>query len=397
MILSARNLLAEMEKYKKIVNPFGAVCQCRHETAYQGKPWNSELCKQANNLAGLKRGSGWTGQVYAKKSWEQKPTGEKYEQVSEFRKYLMWEDFVADYAKKIERDYPACAASADNFFGYFSGLFRGRFGAWATDLAYLDRLLDQVLILAPEIFGSGWQDKVWAAFLYAVDNKRLTPEHETIIHKRLNAAIPQGGSLFDDEPSAAAPSKRLICIDPGHGGPDPGAIGQRGTKEAEINLAFAQALAKELQALGLDVVMTRDGPSRLKADYKQDLAARPEVANAAKADIFVSIHCNSATTASAAGFEIYTTPGQNNSDKLATAIFDAWKSMVSSLVRPDYSDGDPDKEANFAVIRGTKCPSCLVELAFISNPGEEANLNDAVWRQRGAQAIAEGVKAYFEA
>ena len=175
MELSAKSLYVLFEKHKSTVNPFAAVCQCRHETSYQGKPWNSELCRKANNHAGLKQWAGWSGPVYAKSSWEQSPNGQKTERVSNFCSYPSVADFVANYAAKIERDYPLCAASADNFWGYFSGLFRGRLGSWATDLAYLDRMIEQALILGPLFFGDAWQSKCWNAFDFAVSSGRLLP------------------------------------------------------------------------------------------------------------------------------------------------------------------------------------------------------------------------------
>jgi N-acetylmuramoyl-L-alanine amidase len=397
MTLSARNLLDEFNKYKSVVNPFAAVCQCRHETSYQGKPWNSELCLKANNLAGIKRGSGWLGGVYSKVSWEQEPSGTKYEKVSEFRKYLTWQEFAADYARKIERDYPACVASVDNIFGYFSGLFRGRLGAWATDLAYLDRMIDQTLALAPEIFGdegNGWESKLWAALDYAVVRGRLTDQHEGAIRACLNAAIPRKYSV--DNTTSEAPPKIVVCIDPGHGGSDPGAIGPGGTREADITLAIAKGLRIELILKGGGVILTRETPARLvDNDRNKDLAARAKVANDNAADLFVSIHCNAATNRTAQGFEVYTTPGQNNSDALATCIYKAWQANVGGVMRADKSDGDPDKEANFAVIKGTRCPSCLVEIAFISNPDDEKRLNNMLWQIKASSALAEGIEAYL--
>lgn len=392
MELSARNLLSALEQYKAIVNPFAAVCQCRHETSYKGLLWNSELCLKANNLAGLKRGKNWPGEVYPKKSWEQKQDGTKYESVSEFRKYPSWTDFAADYVGKISNDYPLCVASADNMFGYFSGLFRGRLGSWATDLAYLDRMMDQVFVLAPEIFGDAWQAKLWAAFDFAVVQCRLTAQHEEIIRNRLTSTIPRSSI-----PTQDAPRKVLVCIDPGHGGSDPGAIGPGGTREADVNLAVAKGLRVDLISKGHGVILTRAGAGRLVDNNKsKDLAARADVANIHDADIMVSIHCNAATNRAARGFEIYTTPGLDSSDALATAIYNAWERAVGGKMRPDYSDGDPDKEANFAVIRGTRCPSCLLELAFISNPDDEALLNNHAWQAKAISTIAEGIDAYLK-
>ena len=394
MELSAKNLFEIFEKYKKTVNPFAAVCQCRHETSYKGQPWNSELCKQANNLAGIKQWSGWMGPIYAKESWEQKPGGEKYSKLSNFCKYSDVGIFADNYAKKISMDYPLCSKSADNFWGYFSGLFKGRVGAWATDLAYLDRLIAQVIVLGPSLLGSDWQDKCWTALEFAVKNGRLLPGHEQRIRDGLKKSIPQNGAIFES-PKKETKGK-LVCLDAGHGVPDPGAVGVGGTKEATVNLQVVRIIKEELEKAGTRVILTREGDKRFEsgtdnAAKNRDLQKRPKVANDAGADVFVSIHCNAALNRTARGWEIYTTRGQNNSDKLAEAIYSEWKSIMVGSIRMDKSDGDADKEAGFAVIKGTKCPSCLIELAFISNPSDEAMLKNTEWQRKAGGAIAKGI------
>ena len=96
---------------------------------------------------------------------------------------------------------------------------------------------------------------------------------------------------------------------------------------------------------GITAPLTRTGPKRLYKDNRNlDLSARPAMANRLKADAFVSIHCNGAVAPEANGFEIYTTPGQNRSDILATAIFESWsKAFPAQRKRTDYRDNDPDK------------------------------------------------------
>ncbi|NCU30130.1 N-acetylmuramoyl-L-alanine amidase, partial [Candidatus Saccharibacteria bacterium] len=127
-----------------------------------------------------------------------------------------------------------------------------------------------------------------------------------------------------------------------------------------------------------------------------DLTARPAMANRLKADAFVSVHCNGAVAPEANGFEIYTTPGQNNSDKLATAIFEAWEQYFSEQrKRTDYRDGDSDKEANYKVLREAHCPAVLIELGFITNPQEERFLVDKKNQYGMAMAIAEGIKNFL--
>lgn len=189
---------------------------------------------------------------------------------------------------------------------------------------------------------------------------------------------------------------KKACGDPGHGGYDPGAVGPKGTHEADINLIVTMKAGKILQANGIGMAYTRDSnnvpwPSNLNAD----LAKRCQIANDTGADIFFSIHCNSGS-ATAKGTEIYTTPGDTKADLLATAINKRMKEAFPDVVfREDWSDGDPDKEAGFYVIRNTKMPAVLIELLFISNPAEEARLNSEDYQNKAALAIAKGIGDYF--
>ena len=189
-----------------------------------------------------------------------------------------------------------------------------------------------------------------------------------------------------------------VVIDPGHGAPDPGARG-RMSNEADINLDVAFFLSKILsEKFKIIAPMTRTGTKRLYRDNRNlDLSARPAMANRINADAFVSIHCNGAVSPEANGFEIYTTPGQNNSDKLATAIFESWKeAFPAQKKRTDYSDGDPDKEANYKVLREANCPAVLVELGFITNPNEERFLLHKVNQEIMGLAIATGINNFLE-
>ena len=188
-----------------------------------------------------------------------------------------------------------------------------------------------------------------------------------------------------------------VVIDPGHGAPDPGARG-RMSNEADINLDVAVELSKILSSMGIVAPLTRTGPKRIHRDNRNlDLSARPAMANRLKADAFISIHCNGAVAPEANGFEIYTTPGQNNSDKLATAIFESWsKAFPSQRKRTDYKDNDPDKEANYKVLREANCPAVLVELGFITNPNEERFLLHKMNQEIMGLAIATGIYNFLE-
>ena len=187
-----------------------------------------------------------------------------------------------------------------------------------------------------------------------------------------------------------------VVIDPGHGAPDQGARG-RMSNEADINLDVAVELSKVLSSMGIVALMTRTGPKRIHRDNRNvDLSSRPGMANRLKADAFISIHCNGAVSPEANGFEIYTTPGQNRSDILATAIFESWsKAFPAQRKRTDYRDNDPDKEANYKVLREAQCPAVLVELGFITNPTEERVLVDRHNQHVMALAIAAGIENFL--
>jgi N-acetylmuramoyl-L-alanine amidase len=192
-----------------------------------------------------------------------------------------------------------------------------------------------------------------------------------------------------------------VAVDAGHGGADPGAIGPGGLKEAEVTLYVAHSLRHALNRLKYDVVLTRNGPQALNADKGQDLAKRCGASDDAGADCFVSIHCNAAADHGAGGFEVFHCPGSERGKHLAQSVLDTLQSI--GLVQ----GGDPAKasvgyklrnrgvkQATLYVVKRTKAPSILVELAFISNPVEEALLRDTAWISRIVDTIAGGIDAW---
>ncbi|HML32196.1 N-acetylmuramoyl-L-alanine amidase family protein [Sporomusa sphaeroides] len=187
-----------------------------------------------------------------------------------------------------------------------------------------------------------------------------------------------------------------ICIDPGHAGgnTDPGAVNPiTGLQEADINLAVAKLVKHYLEVVGYQILLTRTEQEQPETD---SLGYRCRLANEWDADLVVSIHCNSATSAQANGTEIYTTVGQTLSDSLATCIINQVTATFPDLrLRADWDDGDPDKEQNFFILRYTDAPAVLLEMAFISNPKEAANLADPAWQNEMARAVARGVTDYY--
>ena len=186
-----------------------------------------------------------------------------------------------------------------------------------------------------------------------------------------------------------------IVIDPGHAGRnvDPGAVNQStGLQEADVALFVSKLVETQLLAAGHEVKLTRTDREQAETD---DLSVRTSLANDWGAELFVSIHCNSAVSPNAAGYEVWTSPGDTEGDALATCIYAQIAiEFPDRTGRADYSDGDPDKESRFYVLVHTDAPACLVEMAFISNDEEAALLADARWQSRQAGAIARGIAEY---
>ena len=171
---------------------------------------------------------------------------------------------------------------------------------------------------------------------------------------------------------------KIICIDPGHGGKDPGATGG-GVQEKAVVLNVAKKIGAFLEARGCTVMLTRE------TDVFVELSDRARMANSAKADLYVSIHCNSAPNSSANGMEVYVHTSRGaDSTRAAHAIYDR-------LLPASGLKGRGVKANNYAVLRETSMPAVLVELAFISNDEDRAKLVSDEWQERAAEAIAAGI------
>ncbi|WP_321367629.1 N-acetylmuramoyl-L-alanine amidase [uncultured Desulfuromusa sp.] len=182
----------------------------------------------------------------------------------------------------------------------------------------------------------------------------------------------------------------LILIDPGHGGTDPGAVAA-GHTEASINLRVAQQLGPMLFSERFDVHYTR------YFDQSVSLATRVQISDDIRPDLFLSLHCNSASSPGANGIEVFTSPGQTESDFAATCLIDSLKfSFPDSVFRTDFSDDDPDKEAHFYVLTETDCAAALVEMGFLSNDEERAWLLQESTPLMISLALTSGLLAWKE-
>lgn len=180
-----------------------------------------------------------------------------------------------------------------------------------------------------------------------------------------------------------------IFVDAGHGGTDPGALGN-GVRESSVNLDVALKLAKLLRKNGYQVMLYRSNETENVLPSKSaDLTNRTRMADNWGADYFVSIHTNSSPNPAANGVEAYVYRLGGRSQALAESIL---KSFVKRLGSKDNGV----RAANFAVLRQTNMPAVLVELGYLSNPTEALNLNSTAWRSAAAEAIYNGIFNYVK-
>ena len=221
-------------------------------------------------------------------------------------------------------------------------------------------------------------------------------------------------------------AEKVVVIDPGHGGFDPGASGPTGAREETVNLEAALALRTVLQARGYEVILTRDDDTYVDHDERVEIARR------AHADLFLSLHADAHEDAALRGASVYTlsekragrmnedikrsgdftlydvdlsedehdvgdilfdlasTETRNASGRLAATLVDELSGRVPMV-------NNTHRRASLRVLLSPDVPAVLVEMAFISNPQDEANLMSGRWRRRAMTAVADGIDAYFGA
>lgn len=178
-----------------------------------------------------------------------------------------------------------------------------------------------------------------------------------------------------------------IVIDPGHGGPDQGAVGRNGLLEKDVNLDIGLRLKALLEEAGAKVVMTRVDDTVITGLSKApELAARVALAHQSKADLYVSVHNNSSVTPNErAGTETYYT--NEYSRRLAQVLEYELSAMLKSPARGVFQRG-------LFVTRHTLMPAALVEVAYLNSDADSALLADPEYRQLAAQGIFNGIVRY---
>ncbi|MBI4563157.1 MAG: N-acetylmuramoyl-L-alanine amidase [Planctomycetes bacterium] len=182
-----------------------------------------------------------------------------------------------------------------------------------------------------------------------------------------------------------------VVVDAGHGGVHTGGKAASGLMEKDVALDVSLRLQRLLEAMGVQVIMTRTTDRHFSEDTDEDLLHRVAVSNRAAPDLFISIHSNWHWTPDPRGFEVYVARGlefgRSGSRRLAAEI--------RSLFRSNLNTEDRGiKEAGFKVIKLTEAPAVLVELEFISNPEGERELADPAHRQKLAELLAEAIRKY---
>lgn len=193
---------------------------------------------------------------------------------------------------------------------------------------------------------------------------------------------PAGEPAKSTESGAKGIKGKIIVVDPGHGGNDPGVIGKKyGTVEKSINLTTARYLADKLREAGAQVVMTRN-----KDDDKPELSERSDLSGSKRADAFISIHYNSSPKPISGTLTFFYS---KNKDMPLAQKIEARLDRALGLKSNGISFGD------YHVLRENRRPSVLIELGFLSNPKDEAIVRGADYQLQAAEAIVSGLKDYF--
>lgn len=173
----------------------------------------------------------------------------------------------------------------------------------------------------------------------------------------------------------------IVCIDPGHGGTDVGAVNEN-RYEKNDNLKIAQLVEKYLQNQGITTIMTRN------SDIEVSLRERCKIANRKKADFFVSIHRNSGKQGN--GIEIWINSKKAQKDfDLATSILKQIQGTEIQSDRGIKTGTAKGERTNYYVLNNTKMPSCLIELGFITEEKDNELFDKNI--EEYAKAIAEGI------
>lgn len=248
-----------------------------------------------------------------------------------------------------------------------------------------------------------------------------------LTQKKTQAKQPASPALV--RPAARTSAKRIVMIDPGHGGIDSGAVGEEGSEEKHVVLEIANNIRRLLsEHAHIEVRLTRE------SDHFIPLGQRVEIAHQHGASLFMSIHADGFTSPTANGASVFALSNRGASSAMARylskkenaaddvggvqakdkdhylqqILFDLVQTdtiknslnlgkHVLNQIRPvHHLHSEHTEQAAFAVLKSPSIPSVLVETSFITNPEEEKLLGSTAFRQKIASAIATGITHYFD-
>ncbi len=235
-----------------------------------------------------------------------------------------------------------------------------------------------------------WELKIFGLPLRGLNSIGEGDVNKSISKKWSSSRELKESSLYNDLNISNLPNvirgKYLVVIDPGHGGPDPGAIGVNGLRESEVVLDVSQQVKTYLLEKGVKVRLTRSSEKDL------DLPPRVILANNLRADAFVSIHANASRgfRRDINGLETYYFSSYSGGLPLAKEIQD--EILKASPDSPDRGV----RKGRFFVIRRTNMPAALVEIGFVTGLDDSRDLSRADHRKKLAFAISKGILSYLK-
>ncbi len=230
---------------------------------------------------------------------------------------------------------------------------------------------------------------VIGAFLFLLLTALLT----AIAFRLFGKPLP--GTQARETAVAAAPGATVV-LDPGHGGPDPGAVSRSGVQEKGLNLAIAGKIAAILRAEGVNVILTRETDEMLKSAEgrgsakSQDLLARVEAARGAENAVFVSIHMNSLPLREVRGLQVFYSPNDPRSRVLAGVL----QEYARTFLQPENAR-EIKKAGGIYVLERLGIPAVLVECGFLSNEEETELLSDGKYQLRLALSLSGAILQFL--
>jgi len=238
-----------------------------------------------------------------------------------------------------------------------------------------------------------------------------------VVPSDVGAAPPGAGAAATAARPAKVQGQFVVAIDPGHGGTDTGALAPGGVAEKDLALALAKRVAAALEKAGVRAVLTREGDTFIP------LTQRTALANYNRADVLLSLHLNASPATSAKGAETFfmskeatdlwsrqlaekenaAGDGGGGTDTLSLVLWNLaqTQSIVESSALAEAIQGRLNgllgtkergiRQAPFVVLEGAEMPAVLVEVAFLSNPGEAKQLEDPAFQEQVAAALAASI------